>query len=142
MGIRLISTVYATMAVCVSLVGPNVVAPAAYVEDAQSDCAYPYVCLYNFGKDGYGHKTGQFRDFTSGWQYLTKSRGDWFIVNTRNDDVVRTLRNMGGTQMIGCVGPNKSGTFEGGGLVAIRIDPASSCGTTPVIINSRRQESR
>jgi hypothetical protein len=38
---RLASTVFATMAVCVSLAGPNAVAPTAYVNDSQPDCAYP-----------------------------------------------------------------------------------------------------
>ncbi|MGW2863248.1 hypothetical protein [Streptomyces sp. NPDC001205] len=59
-------------------------APASSASAATSsgfDCGYPYVCFY-VGEDG----VGKFKDITSGWQTLTRSRGAEYVVNTRHDD--------------------------------------------------------
>lgn len=113
---------------------------------AMPGCAYPYVCILN----GNGAKTGQFRDFTSGWQWLTASRGDWTVQNTRDDDVVYVLRyhpawssgpiKEPASYSTGCVSPNNTTTFDGGEIVAIRIDASSTCwpNTPPLVVNSRQ----
>ncbi|MBT2449915.1 hypothetical protein J7F03_23135 [Streptomyces sp. ISL-43] len=50
-----------------ALAGPAAAAPAAA---PPADCGYPYVCLY-IGES----EAGRFKDVTSGWQTLTRSRG-------------------------------------------------------------------
>jgi hypothetical protein len=88
-----------------------------------SDCAYPYVCLYKWDGSGW-HKTGQFRQFTRGWQYLTVSYGAQELVNTRHDDVVYVLHTDG---LRGCFPPNNPRDGEIAPIAAIRIDPSSVC---------------
>ncbi|MGW1870028.1 hypothetical protein ACWCPS_31355 [Streptomyces mauvecolor] len=61
---------------------PLTPAPSASASPSPGfDCGYPYVCFY-VGEDG----VGKFKDITSGWQTLTRSRGAEYVVNTRHDD--------------------------------------------------------
>ncbi|GGU29519.1 hypothetical protein [Streptomyces violascens] len=62
----------------------TLMAPASSASAAPTpgfECGYPYVCFYD-GEDG----VGKFKDITSGWQTLTRSRGAEYVVNTRHDD--------------------------------------------------------
>ncbi|MGW6706918.1 hypothetical protein ACWGDE_18770 [Streptomyces sp. NPDC054956] len=61
-----------------ALAGPAAAAPAT---TAATDCGYPYVCFY-IGES----EAGRFKDVTSGWQTLTRSRGAEYADNHRNDD--------------------------------------------------------
>jgi hypothetical protein len=82
-------------------------------------CPYPYVCLYNSG----GVITGRFRDVTSGWQWLTSSRGAAYARNTRHDDIVFYHFTDGRTY---CAAPEETTIFFAV-VDAIRISWASSC---------------
>jgi hypothetical protein len=86
-------------------------------------CAYPYVCLYKLASDGSTVKTGQFRDFTTGWQWLTISKGAMWGWNTRHDDVLRVLYSGG---VVSCFPSNSQFAFSGY-VLAIRIDPSPTC---------------
>ncbi|MEU0057832.1 hypothetical protein [Streptomyces sp. NPDC006334] len=67
--------------------GTVVLAPPASAEET---CPYPYVCFYQRDPADYPAATisGRLGDVTSGWQWLTGSRGSDFVRNTRHDDVV------------------------------------------------------
>src|SRR5689334_20779086 len=85
-------------AVVTAVAAAGVLAPPAEASSDFADCPYPYVCLYKWDDSGW-HRTGQLRDFTAGWQYLTVSRGAQTLVNTRHDDVVY-VKHVDG--VIGC----------------------------------------
>jgi hypothetical protein len=89
-----------------------------------ADCAYPYVCLYKWDDQIGWHKTGQFQQFTRGWQQLTVSYGAQVLVNTRHDDVVYAL-HFGGA--VGCFPPDNPRGGEIAPIIAIRIDPSPDC---------------
>ena len=97
---------------------------SADASTTRSGCSYPYVCLYK--TTGFKHSTGRFRDVTSGWQWLSRSRGATSFVNTRRDDVAYLLTTRG---KVICVRPNTTGGMgpDGGGVKAIRISRSSHC---------------
>jgi hypothetical protein len=105
--------------------GPAGAAVVARASGGRLGCSYPPVCLYK----GYGFSqpTGQFRDVTSGWQYLSRSQGATGFVNTRHDDVAYLLTSSGKTM---CVRPGTNGgLIPGSGVTirAIRISYSSQC---------------
>lgn len=104
-----------------AVLGPT---PAAAQPSDFFDCAYPYVCLYKVGNDSLWHKTGQFRDVTPGWQYLTVSKGAQTLVNTRHDDVVYA-KHVDGT--VGCFPPDNIRGGEIAPIIAIRISWSATC---------------
>src|SRR4051812_43021424 len=87
------------------------------------DCPYPYVCLYKWDDTGW-QRTGQFRQITSYWQYLTVSRGAQAVVNTRHDDVVYVI-HLDGT--VGCFPPRNPRGGEIAPVIAIRISSSDTC---------------
>lgn len=91
---------------------------------AGTQCGYPYVCLYQ--GSSMRNPTGRFRDVTSGWQWLSRSRGARGFVNTRHDDVAYVLTT--GNQVI-CIRPGTTGGMgpDGGGIKAIRISSSARC---------------
>ena len=108
-------------AVLAVMLGAGVLgAPTPAVAAARSGCGYPHVCLYT----GSGQRLGQFRDVTSGWQWLSRSFGARSFKNTRHDDVAYILTTTG---RVICVRPGATGGVMNGGATAIRISYRSTC---------------
>jgi len=93
---------------------------AATPASAEETCPYPYVCFYNSS----GHITGEFRDVTSYWQWLTSSKGAYMGRNTRHDDIV--FYHFTNGQVI-CSPPETTYYFNSWVVDAVRIDWASTC---------------
>jgi hypothetical protein len=115
-------------AVLAAVLGAGVLAAPASASAAQASalsrsCGYPRFCLYVGSQDGY--PTARFRDVTSYYQKLSRSKGARGFKNTRHDDVVYVKLQSG---RVICVRPGATGgLMPGDGAVAIRISYRSSC---------------
>lgn len=102
------------------LTGPAVTAaPTGPTTVRDQTCPYPYVCFYNSS----GTITGKFRDVTSGWQWLTSSRGADHARNTRYDDTVYYHFTDGRHY---CAAPRET-TYFYAVVDALRIDWSPRC---------------
>lgn len=83
-------------------------------------CGYPYVCFY-IGET----ESGRFKDVTSGWQPLGRSKGAEYVVNTRRDDGAKLHFTNGRTW---CAAPGESKLLVPIGTVdKIRIMDSPQC---------------
>ena len=110
-------------AAAVVLLAGTAVPATAYAAEPAADCAYPSVCLYQWTGDAW-RRTGQFHQFTTGWQELTISWGATRILNTRIDDVVYVRHTDG---VVGCFGPGADAGGEIAPIAAIRISSSPVC---------------
>lgn len=94
------------------------VQPAA---QASSGCSYPQVCVYRSSQTA--RPSARYRDVTTGWQWLGRSRGSAGLLNTRHDDVVFVLDMAGDVH---CVPPRTRAGFWNG-IAAIRISYINHC---------------
>lgn len=111
-------------ALSVALVATGDADAATQRPSGKMGCPYPYVCLYK--SKNLQSFTGRFRDVTSGFQHLSRSRGATSFVNTRRDDVVYLKLSTGKTI---CARPNSVGGLipGGGGVIGVRVSWSSRC---------------
>lgn len=89
-------------------------------------CPYPNVCFYKSKTANWdvNRPSAKYKDVTSSWQKLSRSKGSYAAWNTRNDDIAYFHFTNGRSY---CLPPNTGLLFNSWVVDAIRIDSASTC---------------
>lgn len=89
-------------------------------------CPYPNVCFYKSKTTNWdvNKPSAKYKDITTTWQRLTRSKGSYAAWNTRNDDIAFFHFTNGKTW---CLTPNTGLIFNSWVVDAILIESASTC---------------